>query len=70
MYCQLAAFVYNIGAQTYPFVTLDTLGHLSEVVVVGSIHITKVPNFVSRFQAGGFCWTSCSYGVDFGKRRV
>jgi hypothetical protein len=48
--------------QTYTFVTLNTLSHLLEIVVVGVIHIAKCPDFITRFQPsriGGTVGSNC-----------
>lgn len=50
--------------QTYTFITLNTLPHLLEIVVVGMVHIAECPDFITRFQSssiGGTVGSNCVY---------
>lgn len=53
MYLCVCTPVYSWRSfATYPFIALDALGHLPEIVVVGPVDVAKVADLIARRQAG------------------
>lgn len=55
---------------THLFIALNAFGQLLQVVVVASVHITKIPDQVASFQARAVRRTPGHDTVDFGKRTL